>query len=107
MVIVTNEPLSVCAAICAFNAPLQIAGINLAPVLAAGNTVIIKPSEKTPLGTLVLGRLAQESGFPDGVLNIVSGPGSTSAFLASHMDINKITFTGSSFTGRKIVQMAV
>ena len=91
---------------CPFNAPVLMAVAKAGPALAAGNTVIIKPSEKTPLGTLVLGRLASEAGFPPGVFNIVSGAGSTGALLASHLDIDKISFTGSSSTGRRIAEAA-
>ncbi|KAJ5057395.1 aldehyde dehydrogenase domain-containing protein, partial [Bipolaris maydis] len=106
MSIITHEPLGVCAAICAFNAPMQVLSAKTAPALAAGNTVIVKPSEKSPLGALFVGRLAKEAGFPDGVFNVVTGGGPTGALLASHMDINKVSFTGSSATGRKIAQMA-
>ncbi|KAL1799628.1 hypothetical protein ACET3X_003665 [Alternaria dauci] len=80
---------------------------KLAPALAAGNSMIIKPSEKTLLGTLVLGRLANEAGIPPGVLNIVLGAGQTGALLASHMDIDKVSFTGSNNTGKKIAEAAV
>lgn len=104
--IVTHEPFGVCACICPFNAPVVMACTKLAPALAAGNTAVIKPSEKTPLSTIFLGRLANEAGIPAGVLNVVTGAGPTGALLASHMDVNKISFTGSCATGKKIAQMA-
>lgn len=75
------------------------------PALVTGNVLIVKPSEKTPLGTLACGPLFEEAGFPKGVLQIVTGFGRTGALLASHMRIRKISFTGSIQTGRKI-QMA-
>lgn len=76
------------------------------PALITGNTVVIKSSEKTPLNTLALGRLANEAGLPPGTINLLSGAGPTGALLASHPDVNKISFTGSTATGRKIAQMA-
>lgn len=83
-----------------------MASAKAAPALAAGNTVIIKPSEKTPLSTLFLGRIANEAGLPAGAFNVLCGAGPTGALLASHMDINKVSFTGSCATGKKIAQMA-
>jgi aldehyde dehydrogenase (NAD+) len=77
-----------------------------APALAAGNSIIIKASEKSPLSSLVFGKLANEAGIPPGVLNLVNGDGRTGALLASHMDIDKIAFTGSAGTGKKIAQVA-
>ncbi|KAH6620282.1 Aldehyde/histidinol dehydrogenase [Boeremia exigua] len=105
--IITNEPLGVCAGICPFNVPIAMALAKIAPALTAGNSIIIKPSEKTPLGTLVLGRLANEAGIPPGVLNIVLGGGQTGALLASHMGVDKVSFTGSNATGKKIAVAAV
>ncbi|KKY26083.1 putative aldehyde dehydrogenase [Diplodia seriata] len=79
---------------------------KVAPALAAGNTVVYKPSEKAPLGVLALGALIKEAGFPPGVVQLVSGPGSTGALLASHPRVAKISFTGSAATGRKIQDAA-
>ncbi|KAL7755575.1 hypothetical protein ACKLNR_014673 [Fusarium oxysporum f. sp. zingiberi] len=88
--------------------PMQpFGGMELAgPALATGNCFILKPSEKTPLASLALGALVKEAGFPPGVFQVLSGDGSTGALLASHMRVRKISFTGSTMTGRKIQQMA-
>ena len=105
--IVQYEPLGVCAAIAAWNAtPLDL-GLKLAPALATGNTVIFKASEKSPLGMNVAASCVAEAGFPPGVINFVSGGGSTGALLAEHMAISKIGFTGSGSTGRKVQEAAV
>jgi aldehyde dehydrogenase (NAD+) len=79
---------------------------KMAPALAAGNTFVFKGSEKSPLAILVLARLFKEAGFPPGVVNILSGDGKTGALMASHMDIDKISFTGSGASGRKVVDAA-
>lgn len=76
------------------------------PALATGNTFILKPSEKTPFSALALGTLIKEAGFPPGVFQIVSGDGSTGALFASHMKVGKVSFTGSTATGRRIQEMA-
>lgn len=101
-----HVPIGVCAAIMAFNGPIGLAALKAAPCLAAGNTIIIKSSEKTPLSSLYLGKLANEAGFPNGVINFISGDGETGALLASHMGIDKISFTGSGAVGKKIAQAA-
>lgn len=106
MKIVRREPLGVCAAINAFNGPFAIFAIKAAPCLAAGNTMVMKASEKTPLSTLALGKLINEAGLPPGVFNLISGGGETGAMMSSHMDIDKISFTGSLNTGKKIAQAA-
>ncbi|KAK9238547.1 aldehyde dehydrogenase domain-containing protein [Lipomyces kononenkoae] len=100
------EPFGVCALIVPWNYPLMLALWKLAPAIAAGNTVVLKTSELTPLSSLYLGHLITEAGFPPGVINILSGDGSTGALLASHARINKISFTGSITTGKKILQAA-
>lgn len=102
-----REPVGVVGQIVPWNVPLSTAILKLAPALAAGCTVVIKPSEETPLSLLLLGRLILEAGFPKGVVNIVNGPGTTGAALASHMGVDKISFTGSTATGRKIVAAAM
>lgn len=76
------------------------------PALATGNTFILKPSEKTPFAALALGALIKEAGFPPGVFQIVSGDGSTGALFANHMKVNKISFTGSTNTGRRVQEAA-
>ncbi|KAL4869735.1 hypothetical protein BDV12DRAFT_167121 [Aspergillus spectabilis] len=104
--IVRREPIGVCAAINAFNGPLVMCGFKGAPCLAAGNTIIIKASEKSPLSSLYLGKLANEAGIPPGVINFISGAGPTGALLAGHMGIDKISFTGSTATGKRIAKAA-
>src|SRR5437773_756400 len=87
-----REPVGVCGQIIPWNFPLLMAAWKLAPALAAGNTVVLKPAEQTPVTALELGKLIQEAGFPDGVVNIVPGYGETAgAALASHSGVNKIT----------------
>ncbi|RSL41468.1 hypothetical protein CEP54_015815 [Fusarium duplospermum] len=100
--LVRHEPLEVCAAICPFNSPIATAFHKIGPALVTGNVVIVKPSEKTPLGTLALGPLIEMAGIPEGVVQIISGPGKTGELLARHMRIRKISFTGSVATGKKI-----
>lgn len=105
--IVRNEPFGVTAGIVPWNVPLPSAIFKLAPALATGNCIILKPSEKTPFAALALGALIKEAGFPPGVVQMLSGGGSTGALLASHMKIRKVSFTGSVITGRKIQEMAI
>src|ERR671938_2170142 len=102
-----REPIGVCGQIIPWNFPLLMAAWKLAPALAAGNTVVLKPAEQTPVNAMELGRLIQEAGFPDGVVNIVPGYGETAgAALASHPGIDKIAFTGSTEVGKKIAHAA-
>lgn len=102
-----REPIGVTAHITPWNFPLQVASRGLAPALAAGNTVVLKPAEQTPLTALLLGEMALEAGLPCGVLNVVPGFGpDAGARLAAHPDINHITFTGSVETGQLIMKMA-
>ncbi len=101
------EPLGVVAAIVPWNFPLLLASWKVAPALACGNTVILKPASQTPLTALALGRLALEVGFPPGVLNVVTGPGSSvGQWLVEHPGIAKIAFTGDTNTGRAIMRGA-
>ncbi|KAI0799433.1 aldehyde dehydrogenase [Xylaria sp. FL0064] len=104
--IVHNEPLGVTAGIVPWNGPMAIAAFKSAPALATGNCFILKPSEKTPFSALALGTLIKEVGFPPGVFQVLSGDGSSGALLASHMKVRKISFTGSTATGRRIQEMA-
>lgn len=98
------EPLGVIAAILPFNFPMLGAVTKAAPALAAGNTIVIKPAEQTPLGALYLASLVKEAGFPPGTFNVVNGPGEiTGAALVKHPLVRKITFTGSTPVG-KIIQ---
>jgi acyl-CoA reductase-like NAD-dependent aldehyde dehydrogenase len=97
-----REPVGVCAQIIPWNFPLLMAAWKLGPALAAGCTVVLKPAEQTPLSALRVGELALEVGFPPGVLNVLTGDGSTGAALVDHPDVNKIAFTGSTEVGREI-----
>jgi len=100
-----REPVGVVGQIIPWNFPLQMASWKLAPALACGNTVVLKPAEQTPLSALRLGELICEAGFPEGVVNIVPGFGETAgAALAAHPDVDKIAFTGSTEVGKKILQ---
>ena len=96
-----REPLGVVGLIVPWNFPLTIASWKLAPALAAGNTVVLKPAELTPLTALELERIALDAGLPEGVLNVVAGPGTVAAQrLVEHPDVAKIAFTGSTAVGR-------
>ncbi len=102
-----REPVGVCGQIIPWNFPLLMAAWKLAPALAAGNTVVLKPAEQTPVNAMELGKLIQEAGFPDGVVNIVPGYGETAgAALASHPGIDKVAFTGSTEVGKIIARAA-
>jgi betaine-aldehyde dehydrogenase len=102
-----REPLGVVGLIVPWNFPLVIASWKVAPALAAGNTVVLKPAELTPLSALELERIARGSGLPEGVLNVVAGPGSVcGARLVEHPDVAKIAFTGSTEVGRGIAEGA-
>jgi acyl-CoA reductase-like NAD-dependent aldehyde dehydrogenase len=105
--IVRREPIGVCAAIVPWNFPLLLAMWKIGPALAAGNTMVVKPDEHTPLTLLEFARIALECGLPPGVLNVVPGEGTVvGARLASHPDVRKIAFTGSTAVGREIMRMA-
>ena len=98
-----REPLGVVGLITPWNFPLNIAAWKLAPALAAGNTVVLKPAELTPLTALEFERIALETGIPEGVVNVVAGPGSVCGQrLVEHPDVAKIAFTGSTEVGRRI-----
>jgi acyl-CoA reductase-like NAD-dependent aldehyde dehydrogenase len=102
---VVREPLGVVGAIVPWNFPLMFCSWKMGPALAAGNTIVLKPSELTPLTSLRLAELMREVGFPNGVVNIVPGFGHTAGErLATHSDVAKIAFTGSTTVGRRIVE---
>src|SRR5437762_2263577 len=102
-----REPVGVCGQIIPWNFPLLMAAWKLAPALAAGNTVVLKPAEQTPVTALELAKLIQEAGFPEGVVNVVPGYGETAgAALAAHKGIDKIAFTGSTEVGKLIAKAA-
>jgi aldehyde dehydrogenase (NAD+) len=102
----TTEPLGVAGQIIPWNFPLLMAAWKIAPAIATGNTVVLKPAETTPLTALKLAEVIQESDLPPGVVNIITGAGATGAAIVNHPDINKIAFTGSTEVG-KIIQRAI
>ncbi len=102
-----REPVGVVGQIIPWNFPLLMAAWKLGPALATGCTVVLKPAEQTPLSALLLAELVAEAGFPEGVVNVVTGYGETAgAALAAHPDVDKIAFTGSTEVGKLIVQAA-
>jgi acyl-CoA reductase-like NAD-dependent aldehyde dehydrogenase len=102
-----REPVGVCAAIIPWNYPLMMAAWKVAPALAAGNALVLKPASATPLTALALGALALEAGIPAGVLNVVPGPGGeVGEALAAHPGVDKVAFTGETATGRRIAAVA-
>ncbi|HZT45546.1 MAG TPA: aldehyde dehydrogenase family protein [Gaiellaceae bacterium] len=102
-----KEPVGVAGAIVPWNYPLMMATWKLAPALAAGCSVVLKPDEKTPLTAIRLAQLAAEVGFPAGAVNVVPGPGpTTGAYLVKHPGVDKVAFTGSTATGSEIMRLA-
>ena len=102
-----HEPIGVVGQIIPWNYPMLMQAWKLAPALATGNTVVMKPAEQTPLSALRIGELIVEAGFPEGVVNLLPGFGPTAgAAIASHMDIDKVAFTGSTEVGRLIMEAA-
>ena len=107
LALITREPVGVVGAIVPWNYPMLMASWKIAPALATGNSVVLKPSEKSPLTALRLGELALEAGLPEGVLNVVPGYGHEAGqALALHMDVDCIAFTGSTRVGKQIMQFA-
>ena len=105
--ITTREPVGVCAAITPWNYPAMLAMFKLAPALACGNAVVLKPAEQTPLIAVALADAAAEAGVPPGVLNVVTGGGAVAgAELAGHPDVAKVAFTGSTDVGKQIMRLA-
>ncbi|WP_116140366.1 aldehyde dehydrogenase [Trinickia diaoshuihuensis] len=104
--LVTREPIGVVAAVVPWNFPLLMAAWKFAPALAAGNSVVLKPSEKSPLTAIRIAQLAHEAGVPAGVFNVVPGAGETGKLLALHGDVDCIAFTGSTQVGKLIMQYA-
>ena len=104
---ITREPMGVVGAIVPWNFPLLMASWKIGPVLASGNSLVLKPSEKSPLTALRVAELAMEAGLPEGVFNVVPGFGpSAGKALAAHMDVDCIAFTGSTATGKVVMQLA-
>jgi 4-guanidinobutyraldehyde dehydrogenase/NAD-dependent aldehyde dehydrogenase len=107
LALITREPLGVVGAIVPWNFPLLMAAWKIGPILASGNSLVLKPSEKSPLTALKVAELAVAAGLPPGVLNVVPGLGqSAGKALAQHMDVDCVAFTGSTATGRAIMQYA-
>jgi aldehyde dehydrogenase (NAD+) len=102
-----HEPIGVVGQIIPWNYPMLMQSWKLAPALATGNTVVMKPAEQTPLSALRIGELILEAGFPDGVVNLLPGFGPTAgAAIARHMDVDKVAFTGSTEVGRLVMEAA-
>lgn len=102
-----REPVGVCAQIVPWNFPLLMAAWKLAPALAAGNTLILKPASVTPITAIILGEICREAGIPDGVVNVITGPGKeVGEALCAHPAVDKIAFTGETETGKRILQLA-
>ncbi|MEW4279417.1 aldehyde dehydrogenase family protein [Priestia megaterium] len=101
---IIQEPIGVCALIVPWNFPLLLGMWKLAPALAAGNTVVFKPSELTPLSFLKLASLCKKAGIPEGVFNLLTGDGEVGSALVEHNDVAKVSFTGGSETGKRIYQ---
>ena len=105
--LIVREPIGVVGAVVPWNFPILMAAWKMAPALAAGNSMIVKPSRLTSLSAIRMAELAAEAGLPDGVLNVVPGPGGgAGAALGRHMDVDKVTFTGSTEVGRLFLQYA-
>jgi acyl-CoA reductase-like NAD-dependent aldehyde dehydrogenase len=104
---VIKKPIGVCAAIVPYNFPLTLMGTKVGPALAAGNTIVVKPANTTPLATLRVAELMQEAELPPGVLNVVTGPGKeVGEALATHPDVRRVALTGSTETGRRMMEIA-
>ena len=101
-----RQPFGVVAGIVPWNFPTMLACHEIGPACGAGNALILKTSEKSPLSGTFLGKLSAEAGFPPGIVNIISGAGDTGSLLSSHMKIRKISFTGSTKAGRSVMQAA-
>jgi acyl-CoA reductase-like NAD-dependent aldehyde dehydrogenase len=103
-----HEPVGVCAGIIPWNYPLMMASWKLAPALACGNTMILKPAEQTPLSSLRLAELTREAGFPPGVVNVLNGVGEvTGTMLAGHPDVDKVAFTGGTEAGQMVLAASI
>src|SRR5690606_588259 len=107
LALITREPVGVVGAIVPWNYPMIMSAWKLGPALAAGNSVVLKPSEKSPLTAMRLAELAMEAGLPEGVFNVVPGHGSEAGeALALHMEVDALGFTGSTRVGRKMLEYA-
>jgi glyceraldehyde-3-phosphate dehydrogenase [NAD(P)+] len=104
--VVIREPVGVVAAISSFNYPLFIQAAKVIPALLAGNSVVLKPASSTPLSALMFARILQESGIPNGCLNVITGPGSIGMKLVEHPHVSLVSFTGSTMAGKEISRAA-
>jgi acyl-CoA reductase-like NAD-dependent aldehyde dehydrogenase len=104
--LVVRRPIGVVGAVTPWNFPLTLLGNKLGPALAAGNTMVAKPAETTPLTTLRVAELAAEAGLPPGVLNVVTGGPSTGEALVAHPGVRRVAFTGQTATGRRVMELA-
>ncbi len=105
--LVRKEPIGVCAGITPWNFPIMTAAWKIAPALAAGNTIVVKPATNTPVTALLLAEICTQAGVPDGVVNVLTGPGALiGEELAKHPDVSKISFTGSTEVGRRILEIS-
>jgi acyl-CoA reductase-like NAD-dependent aldehyde dehydrogenase len=103
-----REPIGVCGLIIPWNVPISAAALKIAPALACGNTVILKPAEQTPLTALALGKIILDAGLPPGVVNIINGFGETAGVaLSNHPDVDKVAFTGSTDVGKQILKASI
>jgi betaine-aldehyde dehydrogenase len=104
---IRREPVGVIGSIAPWNYPLQMAGWKVLPAVAAGNTIVLKPSELTPVTAVMLAQLASEVGFPDGVINVITGTGATAgARLVAHREVDMVSFTGSTAVGKSVITAA-
>ena len=104
---IRREPIGVVGSIAPWNYPLQMAGWKILPAIAAGNTIVLKPAELTPLTALIFAEAATEAGLPDGVLNVISGTGPVAGeALITHPNVDMVSFTGSSGVGRRVMELA-
>src|SRR5205814_918845 len=102
-----REPVGVCGIIVPWNFPIAITSWKVAPALAMGNTVLLKPAEQTPLTALRLAELAREAGVPDGVFTVITGPGSVAGeAIIKHPEVRKVAFTGSTEVGANVMRLA-
>jgi acyl-CoA reductase-like NAD-dependent aldehyde dehydrogenase len=102
-----REPVGVCAQVVPWNFPLLMAAWKIAPAIAVGNTVVLKPASATPITAVVLGELCREAGVPEGVVNVLTGPGKeVGEALVAHPQVDKVAFTGETATGRRILELA-
>ena len=105
---VRRDPIGIVASIAPWNYPLQMAAWKILPAIAAGNTIVLKPAEITPLTSLMFAQACTDAGIPDGVVNVVTGKGRTvGEYLMAHRDVSMISFTGSTGVGKRVAEVAI